>query len=303
MPKIRFTPMRWFALLTLIVCILSLALPPDPETLKTYDISETAFKAVIVLLLIPEAILWYAGFYAFAKLLEYSNHLKGSKEYIAYRKITIGIGVLAFGLIIPSIIAQILNYIAVHNHGFKPSSMIINHYISLLVPLISFTYIRDGSQKLVGSGTHTKRGSLAGARIFAVFFILLAVFYSYITLRTRYDSDNPYYMSNLPLMLTIIVPYLYAWFEGLVSAYNFKLYSNHVKGLIYKKAFLYLSYGLGVTILGLIFVQFITSSIGARTDEPLGFVLVLIYILLAVLIAGLGLMARGTRKLQKIEEV
>jgi hypothetical protein len=303
MPKFKISPMWWFVLLTSLVCILSLTLPPDPQALKTYHVSSTQFRIILVMLLIPEILLWYAGFYAFARLSEYTGYLKNSKEHKAFRQITIGMGFLAFGLIIPSIITQILNYIAIRNHGFKPTSMIISHYISLLVPLISFTYFRDGSQKLVGSGTHTKRGGLIGMRLFALFFIVLAVFFSYAALRTRFAGENPYYMGVYPLIITIIIPYLYAWFEGLVSAYNFRLFSRSVKGLLYKRAFLDFSYGLAIVIVGLVFVQFITASIGARTDEPLGFILILIYFLLAILLAGLGLMAVGTRKLKKIEEV
>jgi hypothetical protein len=303
MPKFKISPMWWFVVLTLFVCILVLALPPDPQALKTYHLSSAQFRIILVLLLIPEALLWYAGFYAYAKLTEYTRYLKNSKEHEAFRQITIGMGFLAFGLIIPSLITQILNYIALQNHGFKPTSMIISHYLSLLVPLISFTYFRDGSQKLIGSGTHTKRGGLMGMRLFALFFIILAVFFTYAALRTRWVGDNPYYMSVYPLILTMIIPYLYAWFEGLVSAYNFRLFSSSVKGLLYKRAFLDFSYGLAIVIVGLVFVQFITASIGARTDEPLGFILILIYILLGILLAGLSLMAIGTKKLKKIEEV
>jgi hypothetical protein len=303
MPKIKITPMWWFVILTILVCILTLASPPDPQALKTYHVSSAQFKIILVFLLIPEALLWFAGFYAFAKLTEYTRYLKNSKEHQAYRQISIGMGFLAFGLVIPSIITQILNNIALHNHGFKPTSMIISHYLSLLVPLISFTFFRDGSQKLVGLGSRTKRGSLMGMRFFALFFIVLAVLFTYTALRTRWVDQNPYYMSVYPLILTMIIPYLYAWFEGLVSAYNFRLYSTSVKGLLYKRAFLDFSYGLAIVIVGLIFVQFITASIGARTDEPLGFILILIYILLGILLAGLSLMAMGTRKLKKIEEV
>jgi hypothetical protein len=300
---IKLSPMRWFAALFVLVCVLSLVIPPDPETLKTFHLSPASYKLVIVILLIPEALLWYASFYAFAKLSEYSTYLKGSKECLAFKKISLGMGVLAYGLILPSIIMVPLNYIASNNNDFKPTAAIINHYMTLLVALVSFSIIRGGSQKLIGLGASAKRGSLLSMRLIALFFIILAVFYSYITLHTRRIDDNPYYMGIFPLMITVIVPYLYAWFEGLVSAYNFRLYSKNIKGLLYRQAFLHLSNGLVLTVIGFIFIQFITSTFGARMDESLGFILAIIYVLLAVLLAGLGLMALGTRKLKKIEEV
>jgi hypothetical protein len=104
-------------------------------------------------------------------------------------------------------------------------------------------------------------------------------------------------------MFTIIIPYLYAWFEGLACAYNFMLYSKNIKGFLYKKAFFQLSIGLAITVAGFIFIQFITSTLGVNTNKTLDYILVLIYILLGVLIIGLGIMALGAKKLKKIEEV
>jgi hypothetical protein len=303
MKTLKLSPMRWFAILFVIVCVLALALPPDPNTLKTLHITSTTYRLVIIFLLLPEALLWYAIFFAYAKIHEYTHYVKGSNEGEAFREITLGMGVLAFGLIIPSIVSSILNAVVAHNSGFRPAATIISHYVSLLAALISFSLLRGGSHKLVQSGRSIKRASLSGMRLFAVFFIVLAVFYTYTTLHTRRVADNPYYMSIFPLMLTIIIPYLYAWFEGLVSAYNFRLYSKSVKGLLYRQAFSRLSVGLLITVIGFIAVQFITSTLGARTDATLGFILVLIYILIAILLAGSGLIALGTRKLKKIEEV
>jgi hypothetical protein len=303
MPAIRFSPMRWFAVLLVIVCVLSLALPPDPTVLKNYHISASAFRVVIIFLLVPEALLWYASFYAYTKIKEYTSYIKDSKEGPAFRHICLGMGFLAFGLIVPSIITAPLNYIAQNNSGFKPAAAIISHYMTLLFALVSFSLLRSGSQSLISSDGKSRRGSLLSMRLFAIFFIFLAVFYSFTTLHTRRVANNPYFMSVYPLMVTIIVPYLYAWFEGLVSAYNFWLYSINTRGLLYKKAFMQLSVGLATTIIGFIAVQFITSTIGARTDETLGFVLIIVYILLALLLAGLSLMALGTKKLTKIEEV
>jgi hypothetical protein len=303
MSAIKLSPMRWFILLLIIVSVLSLALPPDPQTLDMLNITPATYKIVVIFLLLPEAVLWYAIFYAYAKIHEYTKYIKGSNEAPAFQKLSAGIGALAFGLIIPSIISPILNAIVAHNDNFRPAATILNHYMSLVVVLISFSILRSGSHKLIQSSRSIKRGSLTGMRVFAIFFIILAVFYSYTTLLTRYKENNAYYLSVYPLMVTIIIPYLYAWFEGLISAYNFRIYSKSVKGLLYKQAFMQLSYGLVITVIGYIAVQFITSTFGARTNESLGFILVLVYILLAILLVGLGLMALGTKKLKKIEEV
>lgn len=297
----KLTPMKWFVILVVIACILVLALPPDPATLRLYHLSSLAYRLVILTLLLPYIVIWYAGFYAFAKLSEYSRYLKGAKEDQAIKKITVGMGVLAFGLIIPTIISSILNEIAAQSHGFKPAAVIVNHYISLLVPLAAFTYMSTGSRKL--AETVRVKPTLNGARLFAIIFIILAALFTQLAIREHYVNGNPYYLGVYLLIFTIVIPYLYSWFLGLLSAYDFRLYAAGVKGVLYKKAFSQFSLGIAVTILGFIAIQFVTSVYGNRTDKSLGFILVLIYILLAILVTGLSLMALGTKKLKKIEEV
>jgi hypothetical protein len=303
MPSFKFSPMKWFAVLFIIVCVLSIALPPDPQTLKNFHLTSTSYHFVIILLLLPEALLWYAIFYTYSKLLEYSRFLKGSKEDKAFNLISLGMGVLAYGLIIPSIISPILNFVVSHHEGFRAAATIINHYMTLMVSVVSFSILRTGSHNLIGSDGKAKRGSLWSMRTLILSFIVLAVIYSYTTIHIRRTGGNPYYLGLIPLMFTIIIPYLYAWFEGLACAYNFMLYSKNIKGFLYKKAFFQLSIGLAITIAGFIFIQFITSTLGVNTNKTLDYILVLIYILLGVLIIGLGIMALGAKKLKKIEEV
>jgi len=301
MARSKLTPMRWFVILLLIVCILSLVLASDPRIFNTFHISRGAHRLIVLFLLLPLAALWYASFFAYAKLQEYTRYLKSSKEGKAFRKITSGLGTLAFGLIIIYIISLVLYYAAAHKSGLQATAIIINNYLSLLVPVLAFTLINSGSHMLVE--LVNERASLLGIRVFAIMFTILGVFYTHITLQTHNLIINPYHLSVYPLMITLVIPYLYAWFVGLVSAYNFKIYSEHVKGLLYKKSLSQFAAGITITIVGSIAVQFVISTVGAKTNEPLGLVLAVIYLLMAILLGGLGLMAVSTQKLKKIEEV
>lgn len=297
----KISPMRWFAILFVSVLLLSLILSPDPRALATFHISRETYRVIIAFLLLPEAIIWYATFFALAKLQEYTRYLKHSKEGKAFSKITTGMGILAFGLIISSIVSLILGEITAQHSGFRSAAAIIDHYIAMLVPVFAFTYINSGTHLLMLSVK--KIGGLWRIRVFIIIFFIIGVFFTRTALRTRILGTNPYYLGAYPLMLTIIIPYLYAWFEGLSSAYNLQIYSFNVKGVLYRKALQQLAAGLAVTIAGFIGVQFITSTVGAKTNESLGFVLIIIYMLLAVLLGGLGYIALGTKKLKRIEEV
>jgi hypothetical protein len=297
----KLTPMRWYIILTAIACILALALPPDLQTLQTYHLTSLGYRIVILFLLVPYAIIWYAAFYAFAKLSEYTSLLKNADEETAFRKVVVGMGALAFGMVIPSIISTILNEIASYHHGFKAGATIINHYASLVVALVAFTYMGSGAHNLAVNVKSRK--SLNGIRLFALIFTLLSVTFTRATITIHNYHGNPYYLNIYMLVITLVIPYLYAWFIGLVCAYDLWLYSRRVRGVLYKKAFSQLSFGLVATIIGLIAIQFVASAYGNGTNESLTFVLVLIYALLAILLLGLSLMALGTRKLKRIEEV
>jgi drug/metabolite transporter (DMT)-like permease len=304
MRALKLTPMRWFGVLVVVAFVLVLALPPDPQSLRLYHLSDLSYRIILIFLLLPYAAIWYAVFYAFAKLLEYTHYLNKAKEEKAFQKITLGMGILAFGLLVPTIISSILNEIAVHHHGFKPAAVIINNYMSLLVAIAAFSYMGSGARMLVQ--TVRSRATLNHARLFGIIFIVLGVFFTRSVIHNHNATNgwnDPYHLSLYPLMITIIIPYLYAWFIGMICAYDLKLYSSGVKGLLYKKAFSQLSAGVAVTILSSIAIQFITSAFGGRTDKSLTFILLLIYVFIVILLVGLGLLALGTQKLKKIEEV
>jgi hypothetical protein len=294
------TPMMWFVILLVIACGLALGLPPDPHELARLHISAIGYRVAITTLLIPYALIWYTGFYVLAKLQEYCRYVKKTKEGVAFRKITAGIGVLAFGLVIPTIISLILDDIAQHTISFAVPDTIINTYITLLVPVLSLTLINGGSYFLMA--TTKARASLASMRVFAVLFILLSVVFTFLVMR-NHAMRHSLHLNTVLLILTFIVPYLYAWYAALMSAFELRLYSQFVKGLLYRRALVQFSSGIAIAIFGSIAIQFVQATIAERVSKSLGSLLVIEYVLLLIVAAGLLVMAAGTRKLKKIEEV
>lgn len=296
----KLTPMHWFAVLVIIACALALGLPPDPHALQKMHTSSLDYRLAVLTLLVPYIICWYAGFYAYAKLIEYTKYLKNSKEGAAFTKTTLGIGILAFGLVIPTIISLLLGQIAQHYSGTSNAITIINNYIAIIFPLTALFYISGGSRLLVATAKAHPR--FIGLHIFAVIFILLSTFYTFLVSFNYYRFHNPYHLHLIVLILTFIGPYLYLWFLGLISAYDFKIYSINTKGILYKRALGQFASGIAIAIFGSIISQFINGAIGAR-PQSLGVTLLLSYIALVVIAVGLVMMALGANKLKKIEEV
>ena len=185
-----------------------LGLPPDPQTLHQLHISSVAYRVAIFGLLVPYGIIWYAAFYAFSKIRDYADTIRGFDDGKAFRNIMLGMGVLAFGLVVPTTLSLVLQNIAAHNHGFKPAAVIISNYTSLLVALISFVYINNGTHLL--TKLSNKQPGLASIRIFALLFIILSVVFTYLVMHYRVHH-NVYYLSTPLLLTTFIIPGLFAW--------------------------------------------------------------------------------------------
>jgi hypothetical protein len=292
--------MIWFIILAVITCGLALGLPPDPHTLHQLHISSVAYRVAILALLVPYGIIWYAAFYAFAKLKEYSGAIRGSEDGKAFRNIMIGTGVLAFGLIIPTAASLVMQSIAVHHHGFKSASVIIANYLGLLAALGAFIYINDGTHMLTKLSKN--RPGLGGLRTFVLLFISLAVVFTYLVIN-YHVTHNVYYLSTPVLITTFIIPGLFAWFIALLSVYEFRLYTKFARGLLYRHALRQFSYGMALVIAGSVANQFVANTFAEKVSHSIGALLLADYALLSIIAVGLIIMALGTKKLKKIEEV
>lgn len=293
--------MVWFVILAVITAGLALGLPPDPHTLHQLHVSNVGYRVAILVVLVPYGIIWYTAFYAFAKLQEYARVIKGSEDGIAFRRIMFGMGILAFSLVVPTLISLILGNIAIHHPGFKPSSVIIGNYLSLM-PLVAFIVMSRGTHMLTRFSEG--RPGLLGVYLFELLFIVLSVFFAYLVNHFNVHHANIYYLNKALLLSTFVVPYLFGWFAALLSAFEFWLYAKHTKGLLYKQSLRFLAYGITVVISGSIAIQFVDNTfIAAKVSQSLSSLLIFEYFLLAIIAVGLILMAMGTNKLKKIEEV
>lgn len=296
--RIRLTPLTWFVILTLIAVGLALGLSPDAHVLHQLHASATAYRTAVAALLVPYILIWYISFYAFAKLREYSRPLKNTKDGAAFHKITTGMGILAFSLIVPTIISLILNHIAAHSQSFRPAATIIDNYMSLFPGLAAFLWLCNGANMLLRTAHREVRSP--DMRWHALWFLLLAVAFSHLAIDNKYHS-HPYHLSLWLLIVTFIVPYLYSWMLGLLSAYELHWYARTVKGLLYQKAVRQFADGIAITIFGSIAIQFVDTTLAHRISHSLGAVLLVDYALLIIIAVGLLLMALGTKKLQRIE--
>jgi hypothetical protein len=103
--------------------------------------------------------------------------------------------------------------------------------------------------------------------------------------------------------MTLVAPYLYAWFLGFVAAYEIYLYSQKASGIIYRRAWAWLTAGLLTVICTSIAMQYLSTMAERLSHLRLTGILVAVYILLLVMAAGYILIAVGSKQLRRIEEV
>lgn len=296
----KLTPMVWFAILALVTSGLALGLPPDPHTLHQLHISSFAYRIAILGLLIPYGVIWYMAFYAYAKLKEYARTIKGFDDGKAFRYIMIGMGILAFGLVLPMSISLVLGTIAAHHQGFKAAAVIIDNYMGLAVALAAFLSLNNGSHLLAKlSKNHLGLGE---QRMLAFLFISLAAAFTCLVIDYHTNHHNVYYLNTPMLVITFIIPQLYTWFLAILCAYEIGLYAKFAKGVLYRKALRQFSNGIMIAIAGSIANQFVDNTFAARVSKSLGSLLLVIYILLVIIAIGLIQMALGSKKLKMIEE-
>lgn len=295
-----------YACLAVTYITLIFVLPASQATTDKYSLSGIEYKVILSAIAIPSLIAWFAAFLSYAKLFDYASSIRKTPEGRSYAELATGVTWLAWSLPVSAIAAQLLGAIANHNLGFRPASIIISNYITLTLLLVAFVIISNASRRLA---THSKlEFTSSSTRIIMTAFIVAGVTYCYFILR-NFDissfssTQNAYYLPLWLMVITLIVPYMYAWFIGFLSVYEISLVGRKISGLIYRQALKYLAIGLVIVIVSSIAIHYLNAI-----QPRVGYLLIdskLLFGTLLRLIRGIGfvMIVYGALKLKKIEEV
>lgn len=298
--------MQWCSGLTIIYVAVIFLLPNSSSSLMSMHLDSIDFNVVTLIAAIPSIIVWFIAFWGYTKLRAYAQAIKKTKEGPHFNRLATGITWLAWSLPITAIISHTLDGIANKHVNFHPSAIIISNYADMLLPLIAFIIIASAAKGILGS-TGVDLGKIS-ARIIMVVFVIAGVSYCSLTLRafdltSLSSTDNPYFLPAWLMVLTLIIPFLYSWFIGLLAAYEITLSAYQTKGILYKRALFFLVAGLVAIIVSSIIVQYLNSVLPSTGH------LVINYKTLVVIgfrvIDGIGfiLLTIGANRLKKIEEV
>jgi hypothetical protein len=298
--------MRSFVVLAFIFLGLTLSLPANKVAMRKYNLTPSHYHLILFLVELPLTLIWFAAFYGYGQLNRYATSVEKSKEGQSFRLLAHGCRWLAWGLAVPAIISLILNSIANAHPGFFASAVIIESYIALLVPVGAFMLLSNGSRLL---SKHARlRISTSALKVIFGAFVILGVLYCYLTFRqldlhNTTSTANPFYLPTWLMVLTITIPYLFAWFIGLLAAYEIGLVGKKAQGILYRQSLRVFAIGITLVIASSITLQYVTSIEPRTLHLSLNSTLVTNYIIRFVAGVGYLAIARGANRLRKFEEV
>jgi hypothetical protein len=306
-PATPITKAVWYVGgLILLFILFSLILPASTETMNAYNLEEWQYKVIRLGIALPILCVWVAAFVGYASLREYSNAVKNTPEGGYFSLLARGVTWLAWSLPITVICDLFLNALGRSHPEISAGSIIIRNYIELLIPLIAFTIIGNATRQMVNHAQLKLK--LSTIRIIMLLFIAAGVTYCWLVFQqlklTGFGSaDNIYHLPVWLMIITLVVPYLYVWFVGLLASYEISLVSKKVSGVLYRQALRLLAGGLVAVIISSIALQYLNGIPGRSTY--LVFDYRLLMVLLFRIVGGVGflLLALGSLKLKKIEEV
>jgi len=298
--------MGYYILLSVIFLLLAAVLPANKQVSQLYHLSSFQYHLLFFLVILPLLLLSFLAIYAYAMLHNYANSIEKTPEGHDFKLLAGGCRWLAWGLLIPAIIEIILDSIANVRPGFHAVAVTVTNYLYLLVPLVAFSLISSGSHGLL---SRTKKQlSIANAKSLIMVFVLIGVAYSLLIFRhfmgiSIGSTNNPYYLPLWLMLITMVIPYLYAWFIGLLAVYEIILFSRQSRGVLYQQALQQVAYGLVIVIASSIALQYVSSIVPSTGHLVLNTSLGAMYAIRLAAVVGYILIARGAIHMKKIEEV
>jgi hypothetical protein len=297
--KSVYEPLVLFALAYV---ILTFVIPPDQAALDKYDLSKSALQALQLTIVIPLIAIWVAAFYGYDNLKRYAALLGNRTEGRSLNTVANGLGVLAFSLPVSQIVNTFLQYNSRVDPGAAARNRIIMNYLALAFALAAFYLINRGSAAL--AGTIKQAGTRRLYDFVMFFFTVLTALYSYaVFTNSNRHSVEQYALPDWLIIATIVIPYLFVWYNGFAATLRLHFYQTGVKGVLYRSALRMFSIGIAGVILTSVLLQFLATVVNSLENLGLGSLLAIVYLLLIVIAFGYLLIALGTKRLTKIEEV
>lgn len=251
---------------------------------------------------VPVIIIWLLGTYGVTRFKSYAASIKNDPDGKGFNMVANGLMILIYGGITSSLFTAIYNRLN-PELAAVPTRTIITNYWSILVALSAYTVILRGGVKLVTLVGAMKSFKKTLPWVLAIAAVLGLAFFLIGFKNLPVNNTRPYYLPRNIVALTLMIPYVVSWVLGFAGFAAILTYAAKVKGTLYRRALMWLRAGLGTVITFSISLQFLTVLNFALQKWSLKGILILLYVIIVIYALGYVFIAKGARKLHKIEEL
>lgn len=289
-----------FLLTTLGYFILTLITPIKESIAEQYEVSVSALRIINISIIFPVLAIYFISYYGYHTLKEYEAKINGHDDGRAFRLIVRGIAWLTFTLPARSLISATYDYLGKSNSALIDDKVIIINLVTVVFSLLAFLDISDGADMLVKSIKKLTRSDKQNYWVLAS--IVGSSLFTFLILRREDDGQSAYFLPDIVIIFLIAIPYIFAWYRGLRAALDIRMYRSAVQGTLYKDGLKFLSFGIIGAVMCSILIQVfiaVSAQLNRLDIQP---VLLMVYALLVFLGVSFAYIAKGSKKLQKIED-
>lgn len=278
---------------------------------NVYHLSEASIRLIQVSFIVPIAAIWFTVTYGAMKFRQYAQIIHRADNGPAYMAIATALTVMLAGLLFNSLFGLIQGFLETESQ--IRSFTIAKNLLAVVIQIVIFGVMYLATEKLLQSAATTttdspelrlKRnfGNLAMGIGLSVYAALM-LSNEYRNFTPDYKTITSFYLSDMELVLTIIIPYAIAWILALMSLHNINAYVENVKGIVYREVFGRVATGLTLVISFNILLGMLSSLGGLFQGSSLQAILIFVYVILICYGVGYIVIATGAKRLAKIEEV
>lgn len=298
-----------FALLVVLYLLVTFATPTNPDILELYRMDNLEYQSMRATIAIPLIAMWFTALYGFVSLRQYAKAIQKSPDGRGFQWVAAGLGVLALGLPINSIIGTMLSRSAGEGLLEQSTQTIIATHLTVGYQLLSFALLAYGAFKLLKVVHKIKipyRDSVIGVLMLATISVVYLL--SVLNNPSREIAVPPnnaatYYMNDFLIITTIVLPYIAAWACGVFAFVAIRTYQKNVDGVLYRKALQKLNFGILYIISVSALMQFSNAAVTTYFSWQLGSLAALVQVLVIAIGVGFVYVAVGSKDLAKLEEV
>lgn len=297
-----------FGIFVALYLYLNFGTPTNPNILERYKMDAFEYQAMRASIALPIIAVWFTAFYGFSKLINYARKIKKSSDGEGFMWIALGLGVLAIGLPVNSIIALMASRSVALGWIEQSVATIISTHAAVGYQLLATVLLAMGALKLLKVLKEAKF-PVGGVAVGVLVLTIISVIYIYNAFNnpSREVPVAPattatYYMNDFLMMTTIVIPYIIAWALGIFSFIALYTYLRNIKGILYRRALIKFDIGLFIIILMSVVQQFLTVAVAARFAWQLGSAAVLVQLLVLIIGLGYAYVALGSKELMRLED-